>query len=422
MSSSAAATSAEMMDREQDKEQLMEQQTEIKRLQMKLQQETQLFQEQVEKLTLLETEMKEIKNMKVQSNDAQVKEYEDKLEQSQQIQIEYEREIQLLTLKLEATELAAQQQREGEEDSSIVRRAEELRAKIRSVREKYSTVLNTAKVGGYDEDYQKEIEEEMDQSIQLALELTLKEVEKGWETKYAEVEKKLTKMSDQVESLESERDVALSQLEARMSSSLAAELNNKQLKEELTLELTERLTNELAEQLTEQLTAELKETLAKKIERKYKKKYKQMQKEFEEQKRAASEPQQQHPSSADWNEEQRQMIEAEISAAREQFELDYKSKLTEIQKQSDERVQIEKDRMRKLVRALLEREAKQKLESKTTDTTKQQDMKKKKKKKVTNNTSEENGADDEVIQSSVSSSSRRKKIESRKGVPRPSSF
>ena len=111
------------------------------------------------------------------------------------------------------------------------------------------------------------------------------------------------------------------------------------------------------------------------------------------------------------------MIEAEISAARKQFELDYKTKLSELQKQSDERVQIEKDRMRKLVRALLEREAKQKRETKETTTTKQ-DVKKNKKKVAT--TSEENGGDG-VIQSSISSSPRRKK-QSRKGIPRPSSF
>ena len=396
--SSSAATSAEKIDMEEDKEQLMQQKAEIERLQLKLRQETQQFQEQVEKLTLLEAEMKEIKEMKVQSDEAQVKEYEEKLEQSQQTQIGYEKEIQLLTLKLEAAGLAA-------EDSSTALRAEELQSKLQSVREKYSTVLNTAKVGGYDEDYQKEIEKEMDHSIQLALESTLKGIEKKWATQYAEVEKKLTKMSYHVESLESERDAALSQLKASISSSSAAESNNIQLKEELTLELTESLTKEL----TNQLTAELKEKLAKKIERKYKKKYKQMQKELEEQK-ATSE---QHQPIADLNQEQRQKIEAEISAAREQCELDYQSQLIELQKQSDERVRMEKDRMRKLVRALLEREAKKNRETKAADTT----NKEVKKKKVAN-TSEDNGAD-EVIRSSSSS---RGKKQSRKGLHRPSSF
>ena len=208
-----------------------------------------------------------------------------------------------------------------------------------------------------------------------------------------------------MESLESERDAALSQLKASISSSSAAESNNIQLKEELTLELTESLTTEL----TNQLTAELKEKLVKKIERKYKKKYKQMQKELEEQK-ATSE---QHQPIADLNQEQRQKIEAEISAAREQCELDYQSQLIELQKQSDERVRMEKDRMRKLVRALLEREAKKNRETKAADTT----NKEVKKKKVAN-TSEDNGAD-EVIRSSSSS---RGKKQSRKGLHRPSSF
>jgi len=253
----------------------------------------------------------------------------------------------------------------------------------------------------------------MDQSIQLALEKTLKAVENEWETKYAAVEQKMAKILGHVESLESERDTALSQLEASISSSSIAELNEQQLKEELTLELTESLTKELTDQLTEQLTAELTETLAKKIERKYKKKYKQMQQELEEQK-ATSEQ-----SSAELNEDQRQKIEVEITAAREQCELDYTAKLTELQKQNDERVQSEKVRMRKLVRALLEREAKLKRDIKATDTTKKEVKKKKKKQKVAQ-ANEDNGVD-EMIQSAASLSSRRKK-QSRKGVPRPSSF
>lgn len=407
MSSAAATTSAEK-DREQNKEQLVQQEKEIERLQKKLQQETQQYQEQVEKLTLLETEMKEIKKMKIQSNEAEVKEYQEKLEQSQQMETEYEKEIQLLTLKLEAAQLAAQQQRGGEEDLSLSVRAQELQALLQSVREKYSTVLATAKAGGYDETYQKEIENEMDQSIQLALEKTLKAVEDEWETRYAEVETELAKMSDHVESLESERDSALRQLKASISSSSAAKVNE----EELTLELTERLTKELTDQLTEQLTAELKTTMAKKIEKKYKKKYKRMQQELEEQKSASEQ------SSADMNEELRQKMEAEISAATEQCELDYKVKLDELQKQSDERVQIEKERMRKLVRALLEREAKQKRDA-IGNASKKGSKKKKKKQKVARS-NEDNDAD-EMIESRVPLSSRGKK-QSRKGVPRPSSF
>ncbi len=418
MASSAAATTLAEKDREENKEQLAHQEKEIVRLQRKLQQETQQYHEQVEKLTLLEAEMKELKKMKVQQNEAEVKKYEEKLEQSQQKQTEYEQEIQLLTLKLEAAQLAAQQQRDDEEDLSIVVRAQELQAQLRSVREKYSTVLNTAKARGYDDNYQKEIENEMDQSIQLALEQTLKAVEDEWETRYAEVETKLANMNDHVESLENERDSALRELEARIAASSAAKVNEEELKEELTLELTEKLTKELTDQLTEQLTdqlteqltAELKETMTKKIQKKYKKKYKQMQQEIEEQKSTSE------LLSAELNEEQRQKMEAEISAAKEQCELDYNVKLAELQKQSDERVQFEKERMRKLVRALLEREAKQRRETKGNASKKE--AKKKKQKVVQSN--EDNDAD-EMIQSAASLSSRSKK-QSRKGVPRPSSF
>ena len=414
MASAAAATSSADRDREENKQQLEQQRKEIERLQLKLQAGTQQFQEQVEKLTLLEAEMNEIKKINAQSNEAELKEYEEKLNESQQKQIEYEQEIELLTLKLEAAKMASLQQHEGGEDPSILLRAEELQARLQNVREKYMTVMNTAKEGGYDEDYQKEIEREMDKSIQLTLRKSLEAIEEEWETRYSEIEDKLTKMSDTMEILKTERDEARSQLDASISTSSG--VDEQQLKEELTLELTESLTEELTEQLTEQLTAELKETLTKKIERKYKKKYKQIQNELEEQK-AANEEQQ---SSNDLIEEQRKKIDDEISAAREQYELEFKEKLDELQKQSDERVQVEKDRMRKLVRALLEREAKQKSDADAANTP-TKEVKKKKTKPKRSSVNDEGSDDAEVIQSSAVLTSRRK-TSSRKGVARPSGF
>lgn len=387
--SAATAKSSEKLDRQEEKEQLMQQKKEIERLQTKLQQETEKFREQVEKLTLLEADLKELKEMKVQSNTTQ-HEFEQQLKQSQQKQSEYKQEIQLLTLKLEAAELSARQ-RQGEEDSSITRRTEELKTQLQSVRQKYTTLLlNVAKDGEGNEDYQKEIEREMDQSLQLALESTLKALEEGWETRYAKVEKKLNAMSKRVESAENEKAAAVRQLEAATSSS-AVESNDKLLKEELTESLTD--------QLTEQLTAELEKKLSKKIERKYKKKYNQMQKELDEQKKTEIQVE----------EEQRRNIEAEISTVREQCELEFEAKLNKLQNH----VQLEKERMRKLVRALLEREAKQKNGNKVED-------KVVKKKKKEGAKSDDTVVANKVIHSTVPSSRRKKR--SRKGVPRPTSF
>jgi len=384
--SAATAKSSEKLDRQEEKEQLIQQKKEIERLQTKLQHETEKFREQVEKLTLLEADLKELKKMKVQSQSNTTQhEFEQQLKQSQQKQSEYKQEIQLLTLKLEAAELA--RQRQGEEDSSITRRTEELKTQLQSVRQKYtSLLLNAAKDGKGNEDYQKEIEREMDQSLQLALESTLKALEEGWETRYAKVEKKLNAMSKRVESAENEKAAAVRQLEAATSSS-AVESNDKLLKEELT------------ESLTEQLTVELEKKLSKKIERKYKKKYKQMQKELDDQKKTEMQVE----------EEQRRNIEAEISTVREQCEREFEAKLNKLQNQ----VQLEKERMRKLVRALLEREAKQKNGAKVED-------KVVKKKRKEGAKSDDTVVANKVIHSTVPSSRRKKR--SRKGVPRPTSF
>lgn len=391
-SAATVKSSEKLIDRQEEKEQLMQQKKEIERLQTKLQHETKKFREQVEKLTLLEADLKELKEMKVQSNTTQVQNFEHQLKQSQKKQREYKQEVQLLTLKLEAAEVAARQ-RQGEEDSSITRRTEELQTQLQSVRQKYTTLLlNVANDREGNDDYQKDIEREMDQSLQLALESTLKALEEGWETRYAKVEKKLNAMSKRVESAENEKAAAVRQLEAVTAPSSTVESNDKLLKEELTESLTD--------QLTEQLTAELEKKLSKKIERKYRKKYKQMQKELDDQKKTEIEVEK----------EQRRNIEAEISIVREQCELEFEEKLNKLQNQ----VQLEKERMRKLVRALLEREAKQKNGAEVEDK-----VVKKKKKKGANSTDDTVVAN-KVIHSTVPSSRRKKRP--RKGVPRPTSL
>lgn len=398
----AANTSVEKLDDDDDDSgQLIQQKKEIERLQMKLQKETQQFREQVEKLTLMEAEIKEIKKMKAQSNDMQAKnkEIEQKLEKSQQKQREYESEIQLLALKLEAAEFAAHQHRiekDGKQNPSIISRSDEL---LQSVCKKYSTILLTLAKNGEDDDYQKDIESEMEQSIKSALQTNLIALEKEWETRYSEVETKLNTMSDHVESLENQRDAALSKLETTASYSSY----EKQLKEELSLELTKSLTKEI----TEQLTAELKETLSKKIERRYKKKYKKIQEDLKKQKIVSG---QIHS-----NREQRRNKEEEIFAIREKCELEYKTQLIELQSQ----VQTEKERMRKLVRALVQREANKKLETRATRASNTNNGVKKNEKEVTNASDDNNF--DELIQS-TDVSSRRKKKEPTKGVSRPSTF
>ncbi|KAL9179813.1 hypothetical protein ACHAXT_007783 [Thalassiosira profunda] len=338
-----------------DQRKIQEQEGEIERLEGQLRSETQKQNEQVERLNLMAAELKELQAWKEQQSDTgNVTEYEQQLQESRQKENDYAEEVQLLALKLEAAEFAAKQNIQGGGDGKGTAwgdRAQALRAELENVRVKYSELLvSSIEQGGAD---RQGTLNEMDGAIQSAVESALESLEKGWEEKCDALETQLSDMTDHVVTVEAERDAALSRAEGALAAaahsglqeedSNVLQMQQERLREELTAELTETLTEELTEKLTQQMT----ETLAKKMERKYKKKYKRLRKELQEQ----------QPGQA---EDDQQMLESEIAKVKEQCELEYEAKLQQLQKQSDEQVQFQKERMRKLVKALLEREAEKK--------------------------------------------------------------
>ena len=410
-SGSLTSTVVGASDVEKDQKKIQRQEKEIEQLHSQLKIETLKYEKYAEQLYLLEEELHELRAWKDQQNqratdeeeehsvqhtNEQLLQYEQQLKQSHQQLSDYEQQVQLLTLKLEAAELAAKHRKEqlsvegevkdenkkGDKEYTWERRAHELTLELAGVRTKYSKLfIDIAKTSTtqavemdldsdvYNQKRQQQIGEEMDQAIQSAVQSALEATGKEWEMKHEVLQRQLTNVTHYATSLLEERNVALSRLEEALST-LSKSYNQQQhedkiqqektiskkqqslLRKKLTKELTEELTNKLTEELTEKLTAELtlqfNKTLTDKIEQKYRRKYEKWQKE---QSRAIPKKLQQ---------QQQQEIQAEIEKVRRHYEFEYASKLKQLQQQSDEQVKFQKERMRKLVRALLEREAKQK--------------------------------------------------------------
>lgn len=350
---------------------------EIDRLQQQLQLETEKHEQQVERFNLLSSELNELKAWKEtqeQTNEGKLLEYEQLLQDSQRKQNDYAEQVQLLALKLEAAAFAAEARQPGDEveggesNTAYARRAQELRSELESVLANYSMMLiNSFRESADHEDegdneQRKRRESEMNDAIQSAFESALESFESEWAARYETLENQLNNVTAYVTILEEERDAALnSRLLGTKSSKVAksdqklSDSETQQLREELTAQLTETLTIELTEQLTKQVTS----TLVNNIEKTYKKKIKQLHKDIKEQRKIVSELQQ---SQEEMTQQQQQTLEAEVGKIKKQFELEYESKLQQLQAESEEQKQIQKERMRKLVRALLEREAMQKSE------------------------------------------------------------
>ena len=306
-------------------------------------------------------------------NEGKLLEYEQLLQNSQRKQSDYAEQVELLALKLEAAAFAAKARQPGEDEvegggsnTAYARRAQELRSELESVRANYSMMLINSireSTGDGDEgvnDQRKQRESEMNDAIQSAFESALGSFEREWEARYETLENQLNDVTAYVTTLEEERDAALNSRVLGTKSSKVAKSDQKlsdsqtqQLREELTAQLTETLTTELTEQLTKQLTS----TLVENIEKTYKEKIKQLHKEIKEQRKIVSELQQ---SQEEVTLQQQQTLDDEIGKIKQQYELEYESKLQQLQTESEEQKQIQKERMRKLVRALLEREAMQK--------------------------------------------------------------
>ncbi|KAL3805682.1 hypothetical protein HJC23_005926 [Cyclotella cryptica] len=336
----AGTPSAAYIGREEDRHRIKVQDEEIELLKSQLESELKKVKKQTDHMALLEAELKEVKNWK---------------EEKQEKQEEYKQQVEILKLKLEASELVAKSQNrkgsdesEGKKDAVAPRRrAEQLKLDLENVSKRYAHLsLQIAKksaphVGENDEDIffqeQKQLEVEMDHAIQSAVQTILESIEEEWEEKFQVLERQLKNITRYVANVEHEKDAVQKRLEEVLSYSTTKE-DQEILRNELTNELTTELTDKITKRLTEELTT--------KIEKRLRKKYKKLQQEH-------------HSKASDGDDNQRQVLEAELMKMKEQYESEYALKLQQLQQQNEEHVKLQKERMRKLVRALLERESKQ---------------------------------------------------------------
>ena len=359
---------------EKERQKISGQEKEIARLQVQLQMETEQHEEQVERINLMSSELKELlswKETEKQTYEGKLSEYKQQLQDSHRKQSGYAEQVQLLALKLEAAEFVARQRLPGGEEkgesNSNEQRAQVLRSELESVRAKYLKVLiNSAqdsaeKAGKISKEQHMQIEEEMDSALQAAFESALDTIDNDWSVRYETLENQLSNITEYAANLEKERDSSIQGAKAslieksgqNLSTPGLSKSNMQQLREELTAELTTSLTDELTEKLTKQLTM----TLVEKLETKYKKKVNRLHKELKLQQTKASELQR---TQEEMTQQQKQTIEAEIDMVKDQYKQEYEAKLHQLQTENETQVEVQKERMRKLVRALLEREAKQK--------------------------------------------------------------
>jgi hypothetical protein len=366
-----------LITRSHDADAVLDKQKEIDRLQQQLELEIERHGQQVELFNLMSSEMNELKAWKEtqeQSKTGILLEYEQLLQESNRKQNDYAEQVELLALKLEAAAFAAKARQLGEEkvergesNEIYARRAKELRSGLESVRANYSKMLinslrettDQEKEGGNEQRRQRE--SEMDNAIQSAFETALESFENEWAARYETLEKQLNNITAYATTLEAEREAALnSQVQGSKSSKVAksdrkrgsssvVESLTQQLREDLSAEMRDNLTVELTEQLTKQLTS----TLVDNIEKTYKKKIKQLHKDVKEQRKIVSELKQ---SQEELTLTQQQTLDAEIGKVKHQYDVEYESKLQQLRLENEEQKQAQKERMRKLVRALLERE------------------------------------------------------------------
>lgn len=354
-----------MTTRSHDADTLLDKQKEIDRLQQQLQLEIEKHEQQVELFNLMSSEMNELKDWKEtqeQSNTGILLEYEQLLQESNRKQNDYAEQVELLALKLEAAAFAAKARRLGEDEVEggesnkiYARRAKELRSGLESVRANYSMMLINSRRETTDQEKEGENEQrrqresEMDNAIQSAFETALESFEKEWAVRYDTLETQLNNITAYATTLEAERDAAMKSQVQGSKSSKVAKSDRLQWREGLTAELRDTLTIELTEQLTKQLTSSLVDN----IEKTYKKKIKQLHQDVKEQRKIFSELKQ---SQEELTLKQQQTLDAEIGKVKHQYEVEYESKLLQLKVENEEQKQVQKERMRKLVRALVERE------------------------------------------------------------------
>lgn len=372
--------------RSKDELTIQEKDQEIGELRSQLEIETDKVKQQVEQMKLLEAELKEVQQWK----ENQVNE-QSQSTLSGKVQNEYERQIEMLSLKLEAAELAAKTNRSGKGAESASEGAQQLKSELETVRKRYAKLSIQLATMSTDSDeegvrLQKQLEDDIDQAMQSVFQTTVESIEEEWEVKYQTLQQQLDEVTQYTETVKEERDAALIRLEESSSND-----RQQDLREKLTDELTDELTEKISEQLTEELTA--------KIEKRLRKKYKKMKKELE-------------SKASDVNNEQ--MLQAELEKMKDQYEAEYATKLQQLQEQNEEQLALQQEKMRKLVRALVEREANEKKkgskakkagEKPKVSSTNDQKVKKKSSKKEANT----GKSDEELVTTSTMSSSAKKR-------------
>jgi hypothetical protein len=184
------------------------------------------------------------------------------------------------------------------------------------------------------------IEQELDSALSATFESALDSIDKEWSVRFESLQRDVVPLNDE-------------KVNSTLDETKGSSLLSKSQKRQLTAELTDSLTKELTEKLTLQLTT----TLVKEMEQKYKKKMKRLRKELKGQQTKVTELMQ---TQEVMSQQHREIIDAEIEKVKDQYKQEYESKVHQLQAENDVQIEMQKERMRKLARALLEREAKKK--------------------------------------------------------------
>jgi len=253
------------------------------------------------KVNLLEEEIIDIKK-KLQTSD-------DNNNESTRKILAQEEELKMLELKLEAAQMALNQ-RNQLTNQSLERRVEDLTNELRLLRSTFSRRPGIS-------------QDDMDSAIFSVVTSTIVAIEEDWSSRYEAIESKLRETEKSLQH-------AQTQEEGPGGRSTISEQEMGQLRSRLSEELKDHITVELTEQLTEQIETRLQQRFRKQLK--------------EEKRKLAAE--------AD-------KASKHNSLEVEELEANYTRKLNEMKLHCDETIAAEKERMRQLVRALLQRETAQ---------------------------------------------------------------
>ncbi len=353
---------------------ITENEDQIEQLKRKLDSETQKRERQIEQIKILQLELKDMTTLKEEMEQHQYQAQTDKeiLNESHERIRKYEEEVALLRLKLEAADVASKRRHEQQSVTSDggqtwKRRGDELKAELASVRSKYFKLV-VKNLGFSDFSSNSEIDEigeQMDETIQMIIQSSLEAVEQGWQQKFEILQSQLSNITDYAALLQEEKDLALKRMNDALSTSPDTQQSEESANASEQQLLREELRRELTDAITEQLTEKLKENvtmqLTNEFEKNYRKKYAELQKQQSQQEdRNKNFISEKILNQEELDERQNELIHVEVEKVKQQYESEYEMKFEELKQKSEEQIQFQKERMRKLVRALLVREAKQK--------------------------------------------------------------